>query len=70
MTLMEFPMNKLSALRFIAEHFGIEGQQSNLFNDMLFDRSTDLAEFTVKEIMDGITKEREAYRTARSKTNK
>ena len=55
----EIHMNKLEALRFVSEHFGYEGQESNTFNDLLADRSTDEELFTIKELTLSIKKEAE-----------
>jgi hypothetical protein len=54
----EIPMTKLEALRFISDHYGFEGQESNTFNDMLADRTTDPDTFTVKEITDSLKEEK------------
>lgn len=53
----EIHMSKLEALRFVSEHFGWEGQESNTFNDLLADRSTDDDLFTIEELTTSIKKE-------------
>ena len=57
--LPECKMTKLEALRFIATHFGLDGQESNTFNDLLHRSSDDGAEFTIAHLLQLLDAERQ-----------
>lgn len=55
----EVPMSKLEALRFISNHYGVDGMESNTFGDILHDNSTDHKEYTICEIQRMLEREGE-----------
>ena len=56
--LKEHLMTKVEALRFIAEHYGHEGMESNTFNSLLFDTTSDLQNYSMDEILTMLKKDK------------